>query len=116
MRRSEAGFSMIEALVAMTVLAVTAAGLLSAAEQTIRTSAALDDRVLLRWVAEDQIAAARAGLGPDPSVTVWGRQFEIETETRASSDPDTEYVSFNIASPQGGALTLGTYLMRGPRK
>ncbi|MEO0913168.1 MAG: type II secretion system minor pseudopilin GspI, partial [Pseudomonadota bacterium] len=61
-RHPEDGFTLIEALVAMAILATAAISLLGAAEQHVSRINGLQDRILARWVAEDRLTARSLGL------------------------------------------------------
>ncbi|KKK60035.1 hypothetical protein LCGC14_3028410, partial [marine sediment metagenome] len=61
-RDTEAGFTLIEALVAMAVLATSAVSLLAAVETHIGRISELERRTAARWVAENALAAQTAGL------------------------------------------------------
>ncbi|MFC6642478.1 type II secretion system minor pseudopilin GspI [Sulfitobacter profundi] len=60
-RQADAGFTLIEALVAMAVLALGAVSLLSASEGHTRRITDLSDRVAARWAAEYRLSELRAG-------------------------------------------------------
>ena len=111
MRDTEAGFSVMEALVAMTVLAVTAAGFIEAAGQSVRQVDQISDRTLARWVGEDALAQLRAGQEAPPSVIdAWGRRFLI-TVQRAPSDVaslDRVWVQITAEASQA-QVTLDAY-------
>lgn len=50
------GFTLIEALVALAILAVAAAGIIGATERHIDTVSGLERRTAARWVAENKLA------------------------------------------------------------
>ena len=64
-RAPEAGFTLIETLVALAILAMSAMALLSATEAHIRTIAALETRAAAQWVAENHLAELSVGAKPD---------------------------------------------------
>ena len=63
MRRA-AGFTLMEVLVALTVLGVALAALIKVGSETARNAAYLRDRTYAHWVAMNVLAEARAGLLP----------------------------------------------------
>jgi general secretion pathway protein I len=54
------GFTLVEVLVALTIIAVTLGAGLRALNQATDLSGSLDKRLLARWIAEDHIALMRA--------------------------------------------------------
>ena len=113
-RAGEAGFTLIEALVAMVVLAVGAVSLLTAAEaQTVRISA-LADRTAARWVAEYRLTELRLGVTPDPGpVDMLGRRWSVVNQTQGTSDPDLDQVTVRVApqdQPDRSLVVLTGYL------
>ncbi|WP_407492952.1 type II secretion system minor pseudopilin GspI [Pseudooceanicola sp. MF1-13] len=68
----EAGFTLIETLVAMAVLAVAGVTLLTASERHAAQTGKLVDRIGARWVAENGLAAATLNIGMQPE---WQRQL-----------------------------------------
>ena len=77
-RQDDAGFTLIEALVAMAVLAL--------------------DRVAARWAAEYRLSEVRAGvaIGAEP-LEVYGIEFDLDVTRRPTSDPDVQAVSVGSA-------------------
>ncbi len=97
-RSGEAGFTLIEALVAMAVLAMGAVSLLSATEGHSRRITELSDRVAARWAAEYRLSEARVGLpGTLGSVEVYGIEFDVQVTRRPTNDPDLQAVSVSSA-------------------
>lgn len=112
MRSGEAGFSMIEALVAMSVLAVAAAGLLRASEETTRNTGRVNERVLARWVAEDALSRLQSGQpAPTAPIKAWGRSYAISVTPEKPPLPLVRRVSVTARSvPKTVEFTLEGYL------
>ncbi|KAF0675839.1 type II secretion system minor pseudopilin GspI [Profundibacterium mesophilum] len=113
-RATDAGFTLIEALVAMAVLATSAMTLLAAVETHIGRIGALEQRSAARWVAQNTLAAVQLGL-PAPRVSdMLGEEWTIETERRPTEDPDLEQVTVTVGRPRedarGGVAGLVTLL------
>lgn len=97
-RQDDAGFTLIEALVAMAVLALGAVSLLSATQGHSKRIADLSDRVAARWAAEYRLSEVRAGvvIGAEP-LEVYGIEFDLDVTRRPTSDPDVQAVSVGSA-------------------
>lgn len=103
-RRADAGFTLIEALVAMAVLAMGAVSLLSAAEGHTKRITELSDRVAARWAAEYRLSQMRVGVLPDAEgVEFYGTNFDVAVERRPTDDPALEAVT--LRSAKGGTDT-----------
>lgn len=79
----EAGFTLVEALVAMAILAVAATGLLRATAEHLDVAAALEARLAAGLAAENALAAARLGLHPAAATGRWSTGIAA----RPSADP-----------------------------
>ena len=103
--RPDAGFTLIEALVALVLLALGAMSLLSAAEgYTARTGAAAD-RVAARWTTDLAFARTRVGLAmTDGPVEMAGRTLRVTREAAATDDPDLVRVTFRATEAGTGRI------------
>ena len=112
-RAPEAGFTLIEALVAMAVLAVGAVSLLAATEGHSERIGQVTDRISARWAVEARLAELRLGLSPEPGpVESYGRNWDLSAETFPTDDPALVRVTV-AAAPAGSdrpVLTLTGYL------
>ena len=84
------GFSLIEVLIALMVLAVASVGLIGATEAYIDTVDASEKRAQAQWVAENKIVELMvSGQQPKGSelVEAMGRTWEVRVATRKSPDP-----------------------------
>ncbi|MDF1729377.1 MAG: type II secretion system minor pseudopilin GspI, partial [Sulfitobacter sp.] len=80
----DAGFTLIETLVALTVLAVGAMTLLTGVERHAAASRTLSDRVVARWVAENALAATTLGIDLAPR---WSSALDVEWNVRLEQRP-----------------------------
>ncbi len=92
MTTEDAGFTLIEALVAMAVLAVAATGFARATEGHIDMIARIEARAGGGWAAENGLTEARLGLQPKVAPLL-GRTWQTVVVTRASDEPDVTAVS-----------------------
>lgn len=107
-RAPEAGFTLIEALVAMTVLAVGAVSLLTATESHSARIGQVIDRTAARWAAEARLTELRLGLAAEPGpVESYGRAWRVEEAWAATDDPALSRLTVSV-SPEGGAGPLVT--------
>ena len=93
LRAPEAGFTLIETLVALAILALSAVSLLGATEAHIARIGALETRAAAQWVAENYLAELTLGLAPsDTPDPMNGIAFTVEAIRSATLDPDLEQV------------------------
>lgn len=110
-RKSEAGFTLVECLVALAVLAVAAAGLITASEQHVDRVRGLEARAVAQLVAENRIVelglpgATVDGRG---QVAMLGRQWTVETSSKPSSDPEIAAVTVAVSEAAGAGGPLVT--------
>lgn len=107
--RPEAGFSLIEALVALAILAVTAISLLTAAETHVARIAGLESRALAQIAAENRMAELKLGVARDDAVSLLGRQFTIEVTRAAAADPEVERIDIAVTDVAGGETFRGFF-------
>ncbi|WP_299613660.1 type II secretion system minor pseudopilin GspI [uncultured Tateyamaria sp.] len=92
------GFSLIETLVAMTVLAVSSSVILSATEAHTRAVTAVTDRTIARWVAQNAMVQLEAGREMSGTVRMGGTEWEVRVDQSATPDPDLERVDILVAT------------------
>lgn len=110
MTRPDAGFTLVEALVAMAVLAVAAGGLIRATEAHVDMVAQIEERTAARWVAENRLAEIRLGLPRPATVPMLGRDWRVATRIRPSGQPGLVAVEVAVSRPGGAALvTLNSF-------
>lgn len=96
--RKEAGFSLIEAMVALTVLAIATVGLMRTVESHIDSTRGLERRAAAMWVAENRLAELE--LGPQAAsgelVEMLGQRWRVAVERRRTDDPEIERVRIEV--------------------
>ena len=97
-RNPDAGFTLIETLIALAVLAVGSVTLLVGVERHVAGVRGLSDRIVARWVAENALAAATLGL---PMQANWREALDIEwsvsLETRPLEGTGLQVVTARVA-------------------
>jgi len=107
------GFTLLEVLVALTVMVFALAGFWKALNMSAALSGALPERVLARWVAHNRVVLRQAGRQwPETQVyrgreEMAGRTWYWEEEVSATSEPRLRRITVRVgAAPE--ALTLAT--------
>jgi general secretion pathway protein I len=111
----ESGFTLIETLVALAVLAVGSVTLLAGVERHAAATLGLSDRVVARWVAENAMAAAILGIPLQPE---WTRALRINwavtQSARALPGSRLQAVTIKVADaaagPDASLVALTGYL------
>lgn len=102
-RAPEAGFTLIETLVALAVLATSAVALLGATEAHIARIADLETRAAAQWAAENTLAELTLRLAPDPEpAPLLGIGFRMAVESTPTSDPDLTRVDITATDADSG--------------
>lgn len=114
-RAPDAGFTLIETLVALSVLALTAVTLLGVSEGHVARVAGLEQRAAAQWAAENRLAELQLGLTPAAGpVRMLGYGFAIETEVTETTDPDVRRVVLLTLDARGEALARITGFLLAP--
>ncbi|MGV8951232.1 MAG: type II secretion system minor pseudopilin GspI [Cypionkella sp.] len=110
-RHPEAGFTLIETLVALVILAMSAISLLGATEAHISRIGALESRAAAEWTTENYLTELTLGVPPsDTPPAMNGNTFVIETVRTPTSDPDLEKVDLTA---RGAVDGVSYYRMTG---
>lgn len=110
------GFSLIEALVALALLAIAAVTYIGAAQAHLGRIGGLEQRVAARWVAENLLAEWSAVGGPPPQGPVAVRLLDQDWVAQAvlvpTDDPDLARVEIAVSVAGGAApaVRLGGFL------
>jgi len=103
-RSADAGFTLIETLIALAVLAVGSVTLLVGVERHVAGVRGLSDRIVARWVAENALVATTLGL---PMRANWREAMDIEwnvsLETRALNGSGLHEVTARVADAAADA-------------
>lgn len=105
----EKGFTLVEVLVALVILAVAASGLIAAAEAHIDSIRALEARAAAQWVAENRIVELTVSKEPEPEVSetvdMLGQRWAIALARGQNDDPELQAMTISVA-PEGGPEPL----------
>ena len=99
MRRDD-GFTLIETLVALAVLATGAVALLGVVEDHTGRIAGLEDRVTLRWVAENRLVQPAWD-------AVFGRRAAVTEAERTLTDAGLTERIVTVEGARGGVVLRG---------
>ena len=117
-RKGQAGFTLIETLVALAVLAVSAVAILGAAQAQVARIGALEARAAALWAAQNHLAEIGLGLAPaaEPPAML-GYRFRMEVTETATADPDLtrlDIAATDIDSGQTLARLTGFVMAAAP--
>lgn len=102
------GFTLLEVMIALAVLSVCSAGLISAVSQTIRQGGRLEEKTLATWVANNQIAEMRATrayprIGRQTArASMADRDWALDIQTFRTPTRDLRRVEVGVAVRQAG--------------
>ncbi|WP_323764745.1 type II secretion system minor pseudopilin GspI [Marinovum sp.] len=104
----EAGFTLIETLVALAVLATGAVALMGVVEDHAGRIGGLEERVTLRWVAENRLAARHLGLEPQPEWDrVFGTRPAVQEARRQLTEAGLTEEIVTVTGARGGVVLRG---------
>lgn len=90
------GFSLIEALVALAVLAIATVGLMRTVQAHIDSTRGVERRAAAMWVAENHLAELEAGIAGASQVEMLGERWRIAVDKRSTDDPEILRVRINV--------------------
>ncbi len=96
--KNEDGFSLIEALVALAVLAIATVGLMRTVESHIDSTRGLERRAAAMWVAENRLAEIELG-GPAadaPEVEMLGQIWRVDVAESATDDAEIRKLRITV--------------------
>jgi len=111
-RQGQSGFSLMEVLVALAVLAIAMAGLIKIAGGSTANLAYLENKTIAHWVGMNQIAAARVA-DPKPQVgmsqgeeTMAGRDWGWSLDVAETPDLDVLRLEVAVRRSDGDDETV----------
>jgi len=94
---TRAGYSLMEAVVALFVLAVASTGLLVATQAHIDGVRGLQERVIAQWIAENRLAELTLTDTPADAVQMMGLDWSVRVDRRPTADPDLQAVDITVS-------------------
>ncbi|HNK17306.1 MAG TPA: type II secretion system minor pseudopilin GspI [Piscinibacter sp.] len=107
-RRATGGFTLLEALVALAIMAIALSAAFRALGVTAQSSGELQDRLIGDWIAENRLAELRATRSwPNPGVHEGsaeqaGRVYRWREEVKTTPNPLFRRVDLSVFVPGGG--------------
>ncbi len=105
--RSDAGYSIVEALVALFVFALAAVGLVQLQASSISAFTHVEQRTLAGLVAQNELTEAMAATMPpvigvrEGEAEMAGRAWRWRATTEATADPTTRRVTVRVLNAAG---------------
>ncbi len=97
------GFTLIEALIALALLAVSAVSLLAATRAHVERVSALEMRALAPFAAENLITELELGTSENTVETgILGHDLTVTARHSPTADPDLERVDVTVEEPATG--------------
>lgn len=98
-RHDQSGFSLIEAMVALAVLAIATVGLVGMTESHIDSTRGMERRAAAMWVAENHLAELEAGIAaPEREVEMLGERWRIAVDARGTDDASITAVTIAVSA------------------
>ena len=91
-----AGFSLVEALVALAVLAIATVGLMRTVESHIDSTRGVERRTAAMWVAENRLAELEAGIPGGNRVEMLGQRWRVAVARSRTDDPEIVRVRIQV--------------------
>ncbi|MEO8241426.1 MAG: type II secretion system minor pseudopilin GspI [bacterium] len=105
-RQPTHGFTLIEALIALAILAITAVSFLRATEANVARVTALETRAAASWAAQNRLAELTLGTPvPSEPVELLGRSYKVDVATTPTADPQLNRIDISATLTDQTAST-----------
>lgn len=118
-RHQEAGFSLMEALVALLVIGIAGAGVARTIQSHIDSTRALEMRAAAQWVAENRLVELSLdtplAVATRSDEAMLGQNWQVTTRLQSSEDPDLRQaiISVRAASQKDPVVTMRGFVDAG---
>ncbi|MCU0800952.1 MAG: type II secretion system protein [Rhodobacteraceae bacterium] len=104
-RQADAGFTLIETLVALAVLALSSVAFLATTTTHVSRVAGLEHRAAAAWTAENHLVALMLNLGEtgEPPAML-GYVFALDVTSTPTADPDLEQQTVRVRDAANGRI------------
>ncbi len=115
---TDAGFTLLEVLVALAVLATGAVSLLVATQTHAARISQIEARTVARWVADNRLAALRLNVISPPMVEMLGQRWRVDVQRSPTDDTDLERVDIAVgyATEETTQFALSGFIDIGARR
>lgn len=111
------GFTLLEVMVALAILAVVAAMVHATLQRHVRNARALENRALAGWLADTTLAelqlqgVAAPGISED-TVEQGARRWKVERDLQATAEPHLRLVRIRVSDAGGedGGVSLSGFV------
>jgi general secretion pathway protein I len=110
MMNRQAGFTLLEIMIALAIFALVSATLIRNAAQSANQTGIIQQRTIAYWIAENQINELRLlprnednfpGIGSDrEKVTMAGQDWEVLVDVEATENQEMRRIIVSVFSPQ----------------
>lgn len=116
-RQDREGYSLMEAIVALFILAIAASGFLMTTQSHIDGVRGLEDRIVAQWVAENRLTELMLGDATPDVVQSMGVDWRIQVQRRPTDDVDLQALEIVVsrAGSTGSAARLHGFVDVGAR-
>ena len=112
LRQTEAGFTLIEALIALAILSITAVSFLRSTEANIARVTALEARTAATWAAQNRLTERVMGLQvADGPVQMLGQTFTLAVQEGPAPDPALVQVKVTASSEDASVRVTASGLV-----
>lgn len=106
-RKADAGFTLMETLVALAVLALSAVALLGSVERHVARITRIESLALAQWAAENHLTERSLGLPGTPgSLSMLGHQLTLTEQIVATLDPELWQLKITARTEDGSIARL----------
>ncbi len=113
-RKSERGFTLLEVLVALAVIAIPLVAIIGNITANVSNAAYLRDRTLAHWVAMNEVAEQQVdNQWPDPGETkdeklMAGKTWYVKLKIKTTADPNVRRLDVEVRADKDNDQPLDT--------